>query len=252
MSGMISAIVLARNSEDSIARTLKSLTWCDEIIVIDDFSTDKTVEIAKKHKAQVFTMHLEDDFSAQRNFGLTKVAGEWALFIDSDEIVPKKLADEIQKSLEIDCVGFYISRQDYLFGKKIQYGETNKVRLLRLAKKGYGKWERPIHEIWKVSGLVGELSEPIEHFPHPNVAQFISEINRYSSLNAAYLHTKNVHVSLWQIIGYPTAKFFVDYIWYQGFRDGTPGAVIAIIMSMHSFLTRAKLWFLWHKREKTY
>lgn len=250
MSGMVSAIVLAANSEDSIARALDSLEWCKEVIVVDDFSTDKTVEIAKKRKAKVYERHLVDDFASQRNYGLEKAAGEWVLFIDSDEVVSKKLADEITKSLEIDCVGFYIPRQDYLFGKRILFGETSKVKLLRLAKKDAGRWERPVHEVWKVKGLTGELTEQIDHFPHPNVAQFIREINRYSTLNAKYLHGQNVRVTWWHILGYPVAKFFVDYVWYQGFRDGTPGAVIAIVMSMHSFLTRAKLWFLWHKREK--
>lgn len=247
MRRMISAIILSHNSEAEIGRTLESLSWCDERIVIDDFSTDKTVDIAKKKKALVFTRVLHDDFAAQRNFGLEKAKGEWVLFVDSDEVVSKNLAEEIKKSLTIDCSGFYIKRQDYLFGKKIEHGETSKVRLLRLAKKDSGKWERPVHEVWMVKGLIGELVHPLEHFPHPNVAQFVAEINRYSTVNARHLHAQNIKVPLWHIVAYPVAKFFVDYFWYRGFLDGTPGAIIALMMSMHSFLTRAKLWLLWHK-----
>lgn len=247
---MISAIVLSYNDEDSIARTLESLTWCDELIVIDDFSTDKTVDIAKKYKAIVYQRRLADDFASQRNFGLTKVIGEWVLFVDSDEVVSPDLAKEIQKSVEIDCAGFYLKRQDWLFGKKLRHGETGRIQLLRLARKNSGTWTRTVHEVWNVKGLIAELSHPIDHFPHPDVAQFIEDINRYSTINARYLYAKNVRVPAWHIIAYPCVKFFVDYVWYLGFLDGTAGAVVALMMSFHSFLTRAKLYLLWHTMEK--
>lgn len=246
MMRMISAIILSHNSEGEIAKTLASLTWCDELLVIDDASTDRTAEIAKKHNAQFYEHPLKDDFAAQRNFGLTKAKGDWILFVDADEVVSPALAREIQKSLEIDCAGFYLKRQDYLFGRKILHGETNKVRLLRLAKKGAGKWTRAVHEVWDVKGVIGTLTQELDHFPHPNVAQFISEINMYSTLNARYLYEQKVQVPTWHILAYPAAKFFVDYVWYRGFLDGTPGAIIALMMSMHSFLSRAKLWLLWH------
>lgn len=245
---MISAIILSRNDQDSIGRTLASLTWCGELIVVDDFSTDKTPDIVKQYNAVLCQRHMDGDFSSQRNFGLTKATGEWILFVDSDETVSADLAEEIQKVSEIDCSGFYIKRQDWLFGKQLRHGETGRVRLLRLAKKNAGKWKRPVHEVWNVSGTTGELSHPLDHFPHQDVAQFINEINLYSTLNARYLHSKNVHVPWWHLIVYPKVKFFMDYIWYLGFLDGTAGAVVALMMSFHSFLTRAKLYLLWHRK----
>jgi glycosyltransferase involved in cell wall biosynthesis len=248
---VISAIVLSHNDENSIGRTLASLTWCDELIVIDDFSTDKTVDITEKYNATVYQKHLENDFAAQRNFALTKAAGEWILFVDSDEVVSEELAKEIQEAIKIDCAGFYIKRQDWLFGKKLRHGETGRVRLMRLAKKNAGKWERTVHEVWRVAGTTGELSHPLDHFPHQDVAQFISDINHYSTLNARFLYSKNVHAAWWHIIVYPKAKFFMDYVWYLGFLDGTAGAVVALAMSFHSFLTRAKLYLLWHSNKKS-
>lgn len=247
---MISAIVLSHNDEGSIARTLASLTWCDETVVIDDFSTDKTVDIAKKQKAIVYQRHLNDDFAGQRNFGLEKAGGEWVLFVDSDEVVSPDLAKEIKESLKIDCAGFYLKRRDWLFGKQLRHGETGRVRLLRLAKKNAGTWKRAVHELWNVGGVAGELSRPLDHFPHPDVAQFIDDINHYSTINARHLYAQHVKVAWWHIIAYPAAKFFIDYFWYLGFLDGTAGAVTALMMSFHSFLTRAKLWLLWHKHEK--
>lgn len=249
MGEMITAIVLSHNDENTIERTLTSIAFCDERIVIDDFSGDKTTDIAASLGVKVYQRQLKNNFAAQRNFGLTKATGEWVLFIDSDEVVSRALATEIQKALTIDCAGFYIRRTDWLFGKKLLHGETGKVRLLRLAKKGAGSWERPVHEVWKIKGFIGELTNALDHFPHPNVAQFIDEINTYSTINAHHLYSKGIKSSFWHILAYPVAKFFVDYFWYLGFLDGTAGAVVALAMSFHSFLTRSKLWLLWHKHE---
>jgi len=264
MQVMLSAIILSHNNAATIEKTLASLYFCDERILVDDNSTDGTLDLAKKYGVTVYTRELKGDFAAQRNFGLEKAkgparnassssasvaGGEWVFFVDSDEVVSKHLADEVQKSLTIDCAGFYLKRQDWMFGSKILHGETNRVRLLRLAKKNAGTWRRPVHEVWDVKGTVGTLSEPLDHFPHPNVAQFVEDINVYSSLNAKYLYRNKTQAPLLHIILYPAAKFFVDYIWYGGFLDGTAGIVIALMMSMHSFLTRAKLWLLLHGHE---
>ena len=252
---MISAVVLSHNDEKTIIACLESLSWCDEIIVIDDFSIDKTIDIAKKLGARVYQRHLDNDFASQRNFGLSKAKGEWVLFVDSDEVVMESLQNEIKESIQsTKCNGFYLKRRDFIFGRYLRHGETNRVRLLRLAKKEAGDWVRPVHEVWspyaKASGdknVIGELNEPLEHFPHQNVAQFLEEINRYSTLNARYLFTQKIGVTWWQVVGYPVGKFFLNYFFYLGFLDGTAGAMIAIFMSFHSFLVRAKLWQLWDK-----
>jgi glycosyltransferase involved in cell wall biosynthesis len=250
---MISAVVLTHNNTDTIDATIRNLLWCDEVICIDDYSRDHTPRVAQKLGAKVYKRHLNGDFAAQRNFGLLQAKGVWVLFIDSDEIVSVELSREIKVVIALDRAGYYLKRKDWMFGSWLNFGETSRVRLLRLAKKSTGIWRRPVHEVWDVKGDVGECREPIQHFPHSNVAQFIQEIDRYSTLNANYLFKRNIHEPTSHIIMYPLAKFFVDYFWYLGFLDGTAGAIIAIIMSFHSFLTRAKLYLLWRneKREKT-
>lgn len=246
---MISAVVLTHNDETHLGTTLASLAWCDEIIVVDDFSTDKTEAVAKKFATVVFKRSLKDDFSAQRNFGLSKAKGDWVFFVDSDEIVSQELAQEVKKAIKSEQYeGFTLRRKDFIFGRWLERGETSKVRLLRIAKKDVGQWTRPVHEVWNIHEDVGELFTPLEHFPHQNVAQFLDEINVYSSLNARYLYDQKVLVSWWHIVGYPVGKFFLNFIFYLGFLDGTAGALVAIFMSLHSFLTRAKLWQLWDRR----
>jgi glycosyltransferase involved in cell wall biosynthesis len=241
---MISAVVLSHNDKQSIDKTLTSLSFCDEIVVIDDESTDGTVAIAKKYTPSVFVRALNEDFAAQRNFGLNKAKGEWVLFVDSDEIVSAELAHEIRLKARDDVEGYYLMRRDSMWGHEFKYGEMGNVRLLRLAKKTAGKWVRPVHETWEVKGRTETLEQPLFHFPHPDVSQFIAEINRYSTLNAKHFYASGVRANVFQIVGYPIAKFLVNYVWRLGFLDGTPGAIVAILMSLHSFLTRGKLYVM--------
>lgn len=241
---MISAIVLTHNEEAILLRCLKSLSWCDEVIIIDDNSTDGIVGIAKKLGAKVFAHSLNDDFAAQRNVGLEKAKGEWVLFVDSDEVVTPQLASEIKQAVRTVHKGFYIKRKDWLFGRWLTHGETGNVQLLRLARKDAGSWVQPVHEYWKIQGNTGELVHPLLHYPHQNVAQFLDEINRYSTIYARYLHAQRASEPMWQIVAKPLAKFFINYIWRLGFMDGTAGMVIALMMSFHSFLVRGKLWQL--------
>lgn len=246
----ISAVILTRNNEASIRQALSSVRFCDEIVVIDDQSSDETIKIAKQRGATVYSRSLNGDFAAQRNFGLSKARYEWVLFVDADETVSALLQKEIQDSVgRVDVQGFYLKREDILWGKIMKHGETASVCLLRLAKKDAGMWKRAVHEVWEVRGMVGTLVHPLQHMPHPTVADFLSDVNEYSSLNAKHFYDQGVRTHVMEIIGYPIAKFFVNYIWRRGFLDGMPGMVVAVMMSFHSFLTRGKLWQL--QRRKT-
>lgn len=246
----ISAVILTHNNEDTLKAALTSVAFCDEILIIDDHSTDKTLAIAAKSGAVVHTRALNGDFAAQRNFGLSLARGEWVLFIDSDEEVSKELAREIQEvEQKVDVSGFYLKRQDILWGKPLYHGETQKVRLLRLARKGKGVWKRPVHEVWNITGVVGTLEHPLIHTPHPNVAHFLDDINTYSTINAAHFFGEGTRVSGWQMVAYPVGKFFQNYILRQGYMDGMPGIIVSLMMSFHSFLTRAKLWQLQQRRD---
>jgi glycosyltransferase involved in cell wall biosynthesis len=216
------------------------------VIVIDDASEDATRDIATACGANVFIHALDGDFAKQRNFALGKASGDWILFVDSDEVISPELAREIQDAIKKQYVGYRFARQDIFYGKPLLYGETNRTRFLRLAKRGIGMWVRPVHEVWDVNGDVGQLVHPIIHAPHVSVSTFLSDINRYTTLDAHYFFTNGRRVSGWQVIAYPCAKFFVNYILYQGWRDGVRGTIIALMMSMHSFLTRGKVWELQH------
>lgn len=276
---MVTAVVLTHNNEKTIEKTLDSLSWCDKCICIDDNSSDRTVEIVKKKKADVYIRALSGDFASQRNFGLEKVKGpeEWVLFVDSDEIVTDALKKEILSKISTphrhsrarppvrqesgnpssrnwipaqgqnDTNGYFIKRTDVFLGRGLRYGETAHVKLLRLAKKGAGVWIRPVHEYWDIEGHTETLDNPLIHESHTNVAQFIDEINIYSTINARYLYKQGVRSTVFAILAYPTVKFIQNYFFRLGFLDGTRGCIMALMMSFHSFLTRGKLYLLWVK-----
>lgn len=246
---MISAIVLTHNDASTIQKTLESVSWCDQIIVIDDVSRDKTREIARSSGAVVHSHALNGDFAAQRNFGLTFVNSGWILFIDSDEEVSTDLKHEIQGAIENDSVdGYYFKRKDFFMNRWLGHGETSHVSLLRLGQAGKGKWIRRVHEVWDIQGTLRELREPLLHRPHPTIREFLSDIETYSSLNAQEFSNTGVRANVFQIILYPKAKFIKNYFFLGGFLDGTAGMVMALMMSFHSFLTRAKLWHMHSKR----
>lgn len=249
---MISAVILSKNEERNIIDCIESVSFCDEIIVIDDNSEDRTEDIAKKAGATVYTHSLEDNFSKQRNFGLEKATGEWVLFVDADERVPKALQNEIiYKLSKKDGVdGFYLKRDDYFKGKKLRFGETAHVTLVRLARKDSGLWKGNVHEVWDVKGKTEMLETPLDHFPHQSIDEFLREINFYTDIQAKELFQKKVNVYWYDIIAYPKAKFIQNYFLRLGFRDGTEGMIMAFMMSFHSFLVRGKLWQLWDQQRK--
>lgn len=250
---MISAVVLTKNEENNIIDCLESLEWCDEIIVVDDFSQDRTVEIIsnlKNKKITVFRRALNKDYSKQRNFGLSKAKYEWVLFVDADERASEYLRDEILKATSgrNNYDGYFIKRKDFMWGKELRYGETINIKLLRLARKGKGEWYGRVHERWEVKETLGQLDAFLMHYPHQTISEFLREINFYTDIRARELFDNGTKASWFSILLYPKTKFFFNYFLKLGFLDGIQGLIIAILMSFHSFLVRAKLWKLWQKK----
>ncbi len=248
---MISAIILTKNEERNIKDCLEGLSWCDEKIVIDDESEDRTLEIAKKLGAKVFTRRLSN-FSGQRNFGLEKAKGDWVLFVDADERISQALWYEIMQYVNDpveNLSGFFLKRVDIMWGKKLKHGESGALKLMRLAKKGSGKWTGTVHEKWNIPGKTGILDNPLYHYPHSTVDQFLAEINKYTDLRAKELYEQGVKTNWFLILLYPKTKFFLNYVIRLGFLDGLAGLITALMMSFHSFLVRGKLWLLWEKKK---
>lgn len=248
LDAMISAVVLARNEEQNITGCLAGLGWCDEILVIDDNSEDKTAEFAQKQGAKVIAHPLEGDFARQRNFGLSLAKGDWVLFVDADERVSPKLAGEIKKAISrsSDSNGFFVRRIDFFLGHWLKHGEIGGLRLCRLAKKNSGKWERAVDEIWEVTGKTKSLENPLQHYSHSDLTEFLTSINQRTSANAVVFFEEKRKLTFLDFFK-PLAKFIWNYFFLLGFLDGPAGFVFAVMMSLHSFMVRGKLYLLWKK-----
>lgn len=241
---MLTVVILSHNSQKSIKQALDSVAFADEIIVIDDASTDITRDIAIKAGAIVHIRNLCNDFSGQRNFGLQIAENNWVLFLDADERISPKLGQQIRKVIKHprDKVGFTIPRLDHFLGVNLHHGETGHLHLLRLAQKDAGKWRRPVHETWEVAGPIGELDKPILHHGHQNLEGFMEKINFYTDLEANFRGTRQSSWTLTQTLIYPPAKFIHNYFFKLGFLDGFPGFIMAFFMSLHSLVLRVKLY----------
>lgn len=244
----VSVVILAKDEADNIRRCLTSVAWCEDIVIIDN-STDNTQAVAQKslplRNLRIFKRSESNDFAKLRNFGLTQTKHDWVLFSDADEEVSHELKQEIRKViLESRCNGFFIKRRDYFLGKWLKYGETGNIRLLKFGKKDAGKWERRVHEVWNIKGRIGLLNSPLLHYPHPSISEFVGRINRWTTLDADVFFEQGVRSSFLKIITFPVGKFIKNYFMKLGFWDGIPGLIHALLMSFHSFLTRAKLYIL--------
>ena len=247
----LSAVILTKNEKKNIKDCLESVEFADEVIIIDDNSTDSTREIAKRLGAKVYLRDIDKDFSKQSNFGMFKVSGDWILFIDADERVSKDLALEIlriKSQTKKEYNGYFIKRKDFFFGKELKHGETGDVKLLRLVKKGSGKWRRRVHPYFEITGETPSLKNPILHYPHPNLRQFVRSINRWSSWHALANKEEGKKSSVFKLTFWPLGKFLNNYFLKLGFLDGIRGFVHAFMMSFHSFLAWSKLWFLQKER----
>jgi glycosyltransferase involved in cell wall biosynthesis len=246
----LSAIVLTKNSEKTLLRCLKSIGFADEILIIDDNSTDSSVAIAKEQNAKVYKRELIENFAAQRNFGLEKAKGEWVLFVDSDEEVSVYLKNEIIQAINNplrNYQAYKISRRDIFWGKELRATEAGKIKLIRLAKKSSGKWIRAVHETWRTIGNKKELRGALYHFAHPNLSEFISSVNKYSSLHAETLQKEGKKSTFFKIIFFPVGKFFKNWLILGGAGEGSRGFIVSLVMSIHSFLAWSKLWIMQKK-----
>lgn len=242
----LSCVILAKDEEKNIERAIRSVSFCDEVVVIDDYSSDDTRKIAEGLGSRVFIKTLENNFAGQRNFGLSMAKGRWVLFLDADEEVSGLLAEEIIKRTSNSNIfeGYYFRRKDIIWGRKLNYGENGNIKLLRLAKKDAGKWMRKVHEIWEIAGEKDTLKNDLIHYPHQSLREFIEHVNRMSSLHAEENLREGKNSNLLKIILWPKMKFFNNYILRLGILDGIYGFVAAIMMSFHSYLAWSKLLIL--------
>lgn len=243
MREKISAIIIAGNEEKNIRPCLESVNWCDEIILVDSESSDKTVEIAKEFTDKIFIKKW-NGFAVQKRFSLEKASNEWVLSIDADERVSDDLRIDIEKLLseEPNADGYKIPRENYFLNKAIKSCGWYPDYQLRLFRKSKTKvTERKVHEGFIVDGKVEKLNGVLIHLTHQSISETISKINHYSTLEAEE-KVNQKHAKPLQILTHPIAAFLNHFISRRGYKDGVHGLMISLIHAMTNMLTYMKLW----------
>jgi len=248
----ISAIVVTKNNEDIIKNCLESISWVDEIIIVDTGSTDKTIDIAKIFTPKVFSLKT-GSFSEWRNYGAEKSKNNWLFYLDSDEEVTEKLKGEIIKTItDSEYPAYAIPRKNILLGKFLKHGGWWPDYVLRLMKKDCLKdWEGNLHEQPKIKGKVGKLEEPLIHTSHRNLTEMVEKTNEWSEVEARLLfESKHPKMTWWRFFSVAFKE-----IWFRGFRklgflDGPIGIIEVIYQAFSRMITYAKLWELQVTKEK--
>lgn len=245
----LSVVVLTKNEEKNIAACLDSVRWADEIIVIDDNSTDKTIEIAKKYTGNVIIHSLINNFSEQRNLGLDRATGDWILQMDADERVTRELKDKIMAILERRSTlsAFTFKRSNNFCGKFLTAGGEDSHRPLRLLKKNKARFSGDrIHEQLTVNGLVGDIDAVMEHYNFPDITHYVETQDFYCTLEARALYEKFGRIPekklRKELMMGPVKLFFKIYFKKKGCRDGLHGLVFAMLSAWRRFMIYAKYW----------
>ena len=239
----ISAIIPTLNEEIHIEAAIKSVDFADEIIVIDSFSKDKTVEFAEKHNVKIIKREF-DDFSSQKNFAISKAKHAWIYVLDADERVTPEVRKEILEAVQNpkNNVGFYVRRSFYFTGKNINYGGCQRDKVVRLFLKEYSSYEGVVHETIKANGKLGFFKNKIEHYSYKNYNHYISKMNHYGELRAKQYLKNNKKVNLYHVLIKPPARFFIHYFIRLGFLDGFPGFIFAKAQAYGVYVRYIKLW----------
>ncbi|MCM8780845.1 MAG: glycosyltransferase family 2 protein [Candidatus Omnitrophica bacterium] len=239
----LSVVIIAKNEEKNIVDCLESVSgWADEIIVVDDESTDRTAKIAEEMGARVLRRKMDIE-GRHRNWAYSQAKNDWVLSLDADEIVTEELKKEISEVLKDNpsYVGFSIPLRNYIGNYWVRYGgwyPAGKVRLFRKTKIRYE--EAKVHPRVFIDGRCGHLTKDIVHKGYPDIAHFLDSLNRQSSWEAEKWVDTSRQMSLFRIIWRSIDRFFRRYIRKRGYKDGLYGFVVAFFDSLYQVISYLK------------
>ena len=246
----ISCVIITYNESKNIRRCLESVSWTDEIVVVDSYSTDDTREIALAFTDKIHRLKWSG-FGPAKEYAKAKATGDWILSVDADEVVPGKLREEIQNITESQgsLDGYFVPRRSNFLGRWIRHCGWYPDLVLRLFRKEKGKFtDRVVHEEVRVSGSTGRLRSDLLHYTDPDLDHYLKKLNRYTSLDAIQLFRQGRRAGILDILSRPILTFMKIYFFKRGFQDGLPGLILAVSSSFYVFSKYVKLW---HLRETT-
>ncbi|MFN3550202.1 MAG: glycosyltransferase family 2 protein [Endomicrobiia bacterium] len=230
----ISACLIVRNEEKKIERCLKSIKWCDEIIVVDQSSTDKTVDIAKKYTDKIFITEPKGICNPDRSFGISKASNDWILLIEADEVITEELKEEIKTSISRNLADiYYVPVKTFFVGRWIKTCGWYPSYIPRIFKKGSIEFEENIHTNGKLkSDKVFYLKNDLLHYSYESINDWIDKFKRYTDRYAIEYYKATLKPSfknfVKEIFIRPIYFFIMKYILLKGFTDGWRGFFISV------------------------
>lgn len=240
----LSVAIITYNEEDNIGDCLESVKWADEIIIVDSFSTDRTVDIAGKYTDRIF-QRTWDGYGCQKNHAIAKATNKWILTLDADERVTPELAEEIMalfQSGQPPMEGYELPYKVFFGNKWVRHGGWYPEYHIRLFRKDRARFkERLVHEGVEVTGAVGRLHHFVEHYTYRSISDFIQRMDRYSALSAEAYYKEGRRVG-WVETAFRAWFTFVQMFFLKrGFLDGALGLELAVLYACYTFVKYAKL-----------
>lgn len=250
MGTSLSVAVITKNEEANIARTLKSVAWADELIVVDSGSTDNTIEIARSFGAKIFHEPWKG-YGGQMNSAIDKCSSSWIFSLDADEELTPALSAEIRDLLagSPQFPAYYVPRLNLIFGRWMRHGGLYPDHKLRLFQRGTARLPEDTepHATPKWDGPFGTLKGDLLHYQYPTLSLYIEHMDRYSSASVPLVLRKNkisrsLSAFLWNIVVNPAATFLYNYFFRLGFLDGREGLLFHLYHSAYVSWKYSKAW----------
>lgn len=245
MKKSLSVAIATYNEEINIRECLESVKWAEEIVVFDESSTDQTVAIAKKYTDRIFVVKHDPMFHKTKQQAMDKCTGDWILQLDADERIAPRLAEEIKKviSRPEGMMAFRMPRRNFIFGRWMEHSGWYPDHQVKLFQRGKGHYPcQTVHEVIKVEGEIGSLQSELIHHHYTSVFQFIERLNRYTANDAKYLLAKGEKIDWTDAIKFPVDEFIKRFFFWEGYKDGVHGLVLALLQAFSRLVVFAKIW----------
>ena len=240
----LSVIITTFNEEVNVGKCIESAIWADEVLVVDSYSTDRTVEIAKSYPVKVMQREYFGS-AAQKNWSIDRVENDWVLIVDADERVTLKLADEIRGILSVPprAHGYYIRRKNVVLGKAIKHSGWSTDKVIRLFDRAHGRYpNRRVHADLDIDGDVPTLKNSLLHYTYRTFDQYFQKLMNYADWGAAQAFREGRSAGFLAIGGRPMWRFFRTYFLQLGILDGLHGLAICGLQATGVFMKYARLW----------
>ncbi len=240
----VTALVPAFNEERNLPGCLESVKWADEILVVDSYSTDRTLEICRASGVRVL-QHPYENSAAQKNWAIPRATHEWVLVVDADERVTPELRSEIEavvRDSKNPIPGYWIRRTNYFLGREIRHCGWQRDRVVRLFRKNGTRYEAKwVHAEIQISGA-GTLKGRLTHHSYRTLGDYLEKADRYAAWGARDLEEAGRRTGPGGIAGHALFKFVKMYVLDRGFLDGVHGLILCVLGSFTVFLKYSRLW----------